>query len=107
MSKARRTFKVGRLQVPSVGVAGAVLAIVLVALAILPTRTWINQRQEAERVRAELEQVEAENEALAKQREQLETPAEVERRAREDYGYVYPGEEQYVIEPGEQETSTG
>lgn len=98
-SKSRRSFKVGSLQVPSAAVAGAVLVVVLVGLAILPTRTWIKQKEEADNVQAELNQVEADSEALKRQQEQLETPAEVERRARDDYGYVYPGEEQYVVQP--------
>jgi len=78
------------------------LAVLLVALAVLPFRTWMNQRHEAEQLEAELELVESQNELLEKQNDLLETPAEVERRAREDYGYVYPGEEQYIVQPAEE-----
>lgn len=101
-SAARRSFTVWGRQVPSVVVAGTVLLVVLVALAVLPFRTWMNQRQEAERLDAELELVESQNERLEEENDLLDTPAEVERRAREDYGYVYPGEEQYIIQPAEE-----
>lgn len=93
-------------QIPSAVVAGLALVVVLVALAVLPFRTWMNQRQEAERLEAELELVESQNELLEEQNELLETPAEVERRAREDYGYVYPGEEQYIVQPADEVAAT-
>lgn len=101
-SSSRRSFTVWGKQIPSAVVAGTVLFVVLVALAVLPFRTWMNQRQEAERLESELELVQSQNELLEEQSELLETPAEVERRAREDYGYVYPGEEQYVVQPAEE-----
>ncbi len=104
MSKSEpRSFSILGFQVPSAVVGGAVLFVVLAALAVLPFRTWMSQRQEAERLENELELVESENELLEEEIEQLETPAEVERRAREDYGYVYPGEEQYIVEPAEEQ----
>ena len=81
----------------------AALLLVLVAslllLAVVPARTFLDQRGrifELERRAAELE---AENEALSSEVARLHDPAELERLARECLGMVAPGEIALVV-PG-------
>ena len=71
----------------------------IVALAVLPARTWWSQRQSlisAEDRKAELLYQRAQLEA---QLEILETDAEIERLARANYDLVFPGEESFRILP--------
>lgn len=85
---------------PSLLIAGVVLTVV-VALAVLPARNWINQRADLTETRAEHARLQAEVAELDAQRRLLETDAEVVRQARENYDLVYPGEESYRILPAD------
>ncbi len=79
------------------GTVFGVSVLVIGALAILPTRTWLGQNDERDGVQAELDQVNADIEQLDAMLDLLETDAEIERRARENFDLVYPGEESYRI----------
>ncbi len=83
---------------PFLIVAGLAL-VVLVALGILPAKTWFGQRQKLDEAHQELARVNAESEELRRELEMLETDEEIERRARRDFDLVYPGEESYRILP--------
>ena len=74
----------------------------LVALAatlsgILPFRQIIAQGRAVDLAEEKLTALEAENERLGEEARLLETPDEVERIAREEFGYVRPGEVAYVV----------
>ncbi|MEN8233352.1 MAG: septum formation initiator family protein [Actinomycetota bacterium] len=93
---------------------GWVLAIVLLgALAltvsgILPFRQLIGQQRQIERSQEQLDALQRENQALAEDISRLDTDAEVERIAREQYGLVRPGEVAYVVSvPDESPTVEG
>ncbi len=75
--------------------------VVLVALfyAVLPTRTYMDQRSATAGARAELSALVDENSALRSRLKALSQPEEVERLARSEYNLVYPGEEAYAILP--------
>lgn len=75
--------------------------IVLVVLfyAVLPTRTYMDQRLATTDARAELAALLDENNALRSRLKALSQPEEVERLARSEYNLVYPGEEAYAILP--------
>ena len=76
-----------------------VLTVGVLALGALPTRTWLDQRRTAaaaDRRLAELESANSEAEALAAA---LQSDAEIERMAREQYGYARAGEEVYHLLP--------
>ncbi|WP_419923789.1 FtsB family cell division protein [Candidatus Poriferisocius sp.] len=75
--------------------------IVLVVLfyAVLPTRTYLDQRSETADARAELAALLEENDAFRFRLTALSQPEEVERLARSEYNLVYPGEEAYAILP--------
>ena len=64
---------------------------------VIPYREILAQSRQVEYVRVELEAVQAKNELLVRQTEALRLPTEIERLAREDYGYVRPGDTSYVI----------
>lgn len=82
-------------------VAPVVLVILTVAVVafLAPTRTFLDQRKaaaSAEQRLAELDQANAEAQA---QVDALQTDAEIERIAREQYGYAKAGEEVYHLLP--------
>lgn len=75
--------------------AGAVL--VAFVTNVVPVSQILAQRAEVEEARSDLARLEAENAVLAARVEALQSPAEVERLARDRLGYVRPGEEAYVL----------
>jgi cell division protein FtsB len=66
-------------------------------LGLFPTRQYLDQRREIDRVRAEVGVTEDEVAALEAQIEDLADPATVERLARERFGVVRPGEEAFRV----------
>lgn len=79
----------------------ALAVAVLGGLAVLPARTWLTQRQNMHESQAELNQTQADVADLQNQLQLLQTDAEVERLARQNFDLVYPGEESYrVVPPG-------
>lgn len=76
------------------------LAVVAALFAfVYPTRTFLDQRREIRAAERQLEVLERTTRALERDNERLGRDAEVERRAREDYGLVRPGETPYVLVP--------
>lgn len=98
MDRVRRALHAGPLVV-TIGIGVAVI----VGLAVLPARTWMSQRDAMDRTETELHLIEAEVAELDAQLRLLETDAEIERQARENYDLVYPGEESYRILPAPEE----
>jgi cell division protein FtsB len=73
-------------------------------LAVFPTRTFLDQRQERASVARRMKVLSAENQRLAKRVERLHTDTEIERLAREQYNLVRPGEEAYALLPAPEPT---
>lgn len=96
----RRRFELVR-ELGPVAVVLALAVVVLAGLAVLPARTWWTQRQSLNQSRAELAQVEQDVADLKARQELLQTDAEVERLARQDYDLVFPGEESYRLVPAD------
>src|SRR5690606_638451 len=69
----------------------------VVLLAVFPFRTWMDQRREIAETRSRLEQLEEQNAALEAEAAQLNSPAEIERRARAQFNLVRPGEQAIAI----------
>jgi cell division protein FtsB len=87
----------------------AVILVVALALAtnVLPLRQIVAQRTEIAATQATLDGILAENAALGAQVSALETPLEVERLARQELGYVRPGEQAFVVmDPNHDDRST-
>jgi len=76
------------------------LALVAVLFAfVYPTRTFVQQRKEVTAAEQQLEVLERSTQSLKRDNARLQSDAEVERRAREDYGLVRAGETPYVLVP--------
>ncbi|HJU51117.1 MAG TPA: septum formation initiator family protein [Acidimicrobiia bacterium] len=86
---ARVAMRIGRLA----------LGLVLLAFlaATIPFGQIIEQQERVEAAAAELARLENENLFLADEIAALQTPAEIERMAREKLGYVMPGETAFVV----------
>lgn len=76
-----------------------VVAVGVVALGALPYRAWVAQREQLRETEARLAAIQGQNTALEGRIAALQTPAEVERLARERYGLARPGEQSFVILP--------
>jgi cell division protein FtsB len=87
--------------------AGLALAVLL--LFVLPTRTYLAQQRDLRQMHADVEALEQANRDLAEQSKRLESPAEIERLARERYNMVRPGERAFAVvpPPGATTTTTG
>jgi cell division protein FtsB len=66
---------------------------------VVPTRSFLDRRQQVATAEERLAQLERANAESREQRDRLKTDAEVERLAREHYGLVKRGEEAYRIVP--------
>lgn len=74
-----------------------------VVTGVLPVREYLERGTDVEAAQAELDLLVAENGALSEDIAALYTEQEVERLAREQYGFVRPGEIGYVVIPKEVE----
>ena len=90
VSRVRRK---GGYFAPVVFLLGAMVA----ANYVIPYREILAQNRQVESARVELGTLQAGNERLVRQTEALRSQTEIERLAREDYGYVRPGDTSYVI----------
>ncbi len=72
------------------------LAIVLAG--VFPFRQLIAQERLVDNTRAKLDALVVGNEELQEQIDAVQSPAELERIAREQYGMAHPGETTYVVE---------
>ena len=86
----------GRVVLPAVLI---VAILVVLAYAVFPIRTWLDQRATIAERQAELVEIEAANEALRERVVLLGTDTEIERIARADHNLVRPGEEAYAVLP--------
>lgn len=91
MSKARR-----RRRAPWV-VMMLLVALAVVLAGIFPYRQILAQERVVDLKRTQLSALEAENQRLRSEVDRLQTADEIERLARERFGFVRPGEVQYVV----------
>lgn len=77
----------------------AALAAIIVFYGVTPYNAWQEQRGTIAEVEAELDELTQENAELKEEINRLSTPAEVERVARRDHNFIYPGEDAYVVLP--------
>lgn len=84
------------------GVLALIIAGMAVVTAVIPFRQILEQQARVDGASAELARINLENELLSGEVQALQTPEEIERLARENLGYVMPGETAYVVlEPEE------
>lgn len=93
---------------------GALLSTLLIILMgaafltqVVPYGQIVDSNRQVSDAETQLAELEAENADLAADIEALQTPAEIEKLAREKLGYVRPGETAYVVldPPGTPETA--
>ena len=94
--RGRAPRRFGRLLIPAVLVASTAVALLL---GVLPTRSYLDKRAEVRAAEARLVALQEQNAAVAAEVEALDTDAEIERRARQEFGLAKPGEETYVVLP--------
>jgi cell division protein FtsB len=84
------------------GVFALIITGMAVLTAVIPFRQILDQQARVDGASAELARINLENDLLSGEVEALNTPEEIERLARENLGYVMPGETAYVVlEPDE------
>jgi cell division protein FtsB len=81
------------------GLALVVISVAALSLFGFPLRTWFDQQRIASAAEQELSTLRAANADAAAQVEALQSDAEIERLAREDFGYAKAGEEVYRVLP--------
>ena len=79
-------------------IAGMIL-VALLFVFVFPARTLLSQRQKTEEQRKTLELLQQQSRRLEDESQRLQNDAEVERMAREQYGFVFPGERPFVVVP--------
>ena len=80
-------------------VIGGMVLVALLFVFVFPARTLLAQRQRTDEQRKTLELLEQQSRKLEDESRRLQNDAEVERMAREQYGFVYPGERPFVVVP--------
>ena len=78
---------------------GAMAVVALLFVFVFPARTLLAQRQQTEKQKKTVELLHEQSRKLAEETRRLQNNAEVERIAREQYGFVYPGEHPFVVVP--------
>jgi cell division protein FtsB len=68
-------------------------------LAAYPARAYLAQNDKRVQTATQVRAMEAENRRLEGEAQKLQTDAEIERLARQDYNLVKPGEEVYAVIP--------
>ncbi|MEZ5176460.1 MAG: septum formation initiator family protein [Acidimicrobiia bacterium] len=82
---------------PTVLFIALVVSLGLVASGVLPLQQYLNRENEVNGARDELRVIEDENARLSADVDALLTDQEIERVAREQYGFVRPGEIGYAV----------
>lgn len=74
-------------------------------LAAYPARAYLAQNDKRVQMATQVRAMEAENRRLESEAQKLQTDAEIERLARQDYNLVKPGEEVYAVIPSSTTTT--
>jgi Septum formation initiator len=96
MSRPSGLRRAGRL-LGMVGGGAAMFGVL--AVAVFPTSTYLDQRADTTEAEQRLDVLRAQNAAYEERIERLQTVEEIERLAREQYNLVFPGEEAYAVLP--------
>jgi cell division protein FtsB len=78
---------------------GIIITVAVFVLGVMPTRQWVSNQRAIAAAESSLADLEARNEQARAAAESLRSGAELERLAREQYGYALPGEEVYHVLP--------
>jgi cell division protein FtsB len=78
---------------------GGMVVVALLFAFVFPARTLLAQRQRSDEERDRLELLREQTHKLQQETIRLQDNAEIERIAREQYGFLLPGERPYVVVP--------
>ena len=78
-------------------VVSLLVSVGLVAAGVLPVQQYLERETEVRSAQEELDRLRERNAALSDDAEALLTEQEIERIAREQYGFVRPGEVGYLV----------
>ena len=104
MTSSRQEFSRRGLSRPAMfmGILALIVGGLAVLTAVIPFRQILEQQARVDSLSSELSRTNLENDLLSAEVVALNTPGEIERLARENLGYVMPGETAYVVlEPEE------
>lgn len=82
-----------------VAVLGSLAVIAVLAVAVFPTRLWMNQKRDIASAQHRVDVLHDANTKLQKRVDELATDSAVERLAREQLNLVKPGETAYAVLP--------
>lgn len=100
-SKAKaKALALARRRRLAVGMVVSVALVGFLLVGVFPTRAWLAQRDELSARKAELATLEEDQAAVDDDVSRLQTPEEIERIAREEYGMTRPGETPFRMLPG-------
>ena len=80
-------------------VLGSLVLVGVLFAGVFPTRTYLAQRASIARADKQLSVLGQQNKDLEKREKELQSDAEIERLAREQYNLVRPGEQAYAVLP--------
>jgi cell division protein FtsB len=95
----KRIWRRPRLALFAGTLALVVIGTIAVAVFVLPISTWRDQSVDIERRAAQLNELRRVNSELDAETQRLATPDGIREAAREDYGFVEPGEQRSSILP--------
>ena len=79
------------------GSLGVVTLLVVMAVGVFPTRQYLDQRQHKRDLESQVRYYRNENQKLEQQIRLVGTTEKIEAIAREEFGYVRPLEENYIV----------
>lgn len=84
----------------------ALLGLAVYLLAVFPTRSYLLQRSQVRHVVTQVNAVQSSNAQLQHQIDSMNSPSEIEKIARSQYGLIKPGEKAFVVLPPATTTTT-
>jgi cell division protein FtsL len=80
-------------------VTATVVVVLVLAVFVFPTRTYLEQRKQMASAATEVHVLDEQNSQLAAEATKLQSTAEIEALARQQYHLVRPGEQAFAILP--------
>jgi len=79
---------------------GALALVAILFVFVFPTRSYLAQRKQVTTAQHDVDVLREQNDKLQAEAAELQTPAAIERMAREQFHRVMPGETVYEVVPG-------
>jgi cell division protein FtsL len=79
---------------------GALALVTICFVFVFPTRAYLAQRRQVSHAEHDLKVLRRQNDRLQQQAVELQTPAAIQRMAREQFHLAFPGEQVYQAVPG-------